>query len=119
MYYLDAYESLLIDIKDKRARNSKYKYSRDYDMIKNLKNGVYINELGEESFLSESSVENRLKSFKPSDTTTTKKMFTLNHEDPKLTKRVTKISLPNAKIKKSKTNKSSFLAYSKRMSKYF
>ena len=95
-----------------RSHKSKYNYSKDYEMIKNLKNGVYINENGDESFLSDTSYDANSRIFKLKGVT--KQIFQHITDYPKISKRISKIALPNAKVKKSHVQKVGLLDYPKK-----
>jgi hypothetical protein len=84
-------------------KGKRIKYSKDYDMINNLKKGVYINELGEESLLSDSSFETNHLNLNITEEIS--HGFKRRVDYPKIIQRITKLSLPDKRSKKSKVQK--------------
>jgi len=95
---------------------SKFKYSKDFNMINNFRNGVYINELGEESILSDSSTENNKE--KLNETEKANEIFKNKIVYSKITNKIAKAYVPQIKHKKSRAKKTGLLdCYYKRISK--
>ena len=93
------------------SQKSMLDYANEFETINNLKNGVYINEHGEESFLSDSSVGHRCMN----ETENTKKIYSKNAA-PKLMKGISKMCLPRTKFRKSRMKKSGLHDHPKRTS---
>lgn len=92
------------------SQKSMLDYANEFEAINNLRNGVYINEHGEESLLSDSSVDHKLIK----ETQKTKNAS--KNTAPKFTKRISKICLPHTKFRKSRAKKSGLLEHPKRTS---